>query len=206
MNDVQASNLTLVNRALFNRKPQACASCGEAVHVYGLRSNAKSWQQVLVVCLVSLAAMKTADAHPFHSALAEVELNEESNSLEVALRIDAIDFEQALRKQTNKPVDLDKTKQAEPIVRSYVSKHFQLKSASGKALPQKWVGWELEGRNAWLYFEVPVNAPPQKVQVRFAILLDHAHRQVNMLALTQDGKRRTIVFHGDKATQWVNFE
>lgn len=144
-----------------------------------------------------------ASAHPFHAALAEVELNRETNAFEVALRIDAVDLEQALRTETKKPVDLDKTDESTPLIKRYVANQFRVRPTGGKWQAQKWIGWELEGRNAWLYFEIPVSRDATKLDVQFTVLLNQVPRQVNMLALTIEGKRHSVMFHGDKSRQAI---
>lgn len=144
-----------------------------------------------------------AFAHPFHAALAEVELNRETNSLEVALRIDAVDLEQALRTETKKPVDLDKTEDAEPLIKRYVAKEFRIRAAGKKWQSHEWIGWELEGRNAWVYFEVPVSKGVTKVEVQFSVLLNHVPRQVNMLTLTINRQRRSVMFHANDSAKAI---
>ncbi|MDA1013245.1 MAG: hypothetical protein O3A00_02200 [Planctomycetota bacterium] len=152
---------------------------------------------LLMVCVV-LSSFQSASAHPFHAASADVEYNAKTHSLEVALRVDSGDLEEALRRMTKKKIDLDQTPDLDRLVQQLLAKSFRIKDAGNtdaKWNGHKWIGWELESRNAWIYFEVPLSSSVTTVTVQFQLLLEQVPRQVNMFSLTVNGKRRSMMFH-----------
>ena len=153
---------------------------------------------LFTVLCVALSAARSSHAHPFHASLAEVEFNAQTHSLEVALRVDAGDLEEALRRMTKKSVDLDKTPQVDRLIQQLLVKSFQVKDASQvttRWARHKWIGWQLQTRNAWVYFEVPLPTTVESITVQFPLFLEQVPRQVNMFSLKENGKRRSMMFH-----------
>ena len=70
-----------------------------------------------IAIFVSLlpGATRESAAHPFHVSFAEVDWNSETGRLEVALKIDPDDLEQAVRRHFGKRVDIDKKESTDSI-------------------------------------------------------------------------------------------
>ncbi len=65
----------------------------------------------------------TVTAHPFHISTAELEYNPRSNCFEVGLKLQATDLDQALKRLSGKPLNIEKSNSDEVIVR-YLSENF----------------------------------------------------------------------------------
>ena len=113
---------------------------------------------VAVTAMAVLLATNECQAHPFHVSIAEAEWNASSKTIEVALRVDAVDLELALRRRFRKPVDLDKTRDIEKLIAAWLQDTFVVRNADKKESKLDWVGCKITLKEAWLYFEFPAEA------------------------------------------------
>lgn len=152
-----------------------------------------------------------APGHPFHRSEAEGELDLDSGRLEIALRIDSIELELALEDFAGRPLDLERPEQAEPVLFAYVRENVRAKSRWAAPAPGArpttprrpaatagwaelhWVGYELEGLDAWLYFELEL--PPLGDQLDWcnALLTERHPFQENLTLLTDRRGRRAAL-------------
>lgn len=140
------------------------------------------------------AHTSAARAHKFYASLAQLDYNEETKSLEVALRIFADDLELALTKRQGHAVYLDKTPNVAKAIRAYLQDRFEVRGRDGKVKELKWVGMEAQVDSAWLYFEIPVAEGLDGAQLRNRILLEQYPEQVNTTILKTGGKQRDFIF------------
>ncbi len=108
-------------------------------------------------CLLGLVCALThgsAIAHPRHSSIAEVEWNAKSGKFEVSLRMNSFELEAELSGLNSVPFSIERTEQAEAIVRKYVEQRFRIATDSHSKCQFHWVGMELERLDLWAYFEL----------------------------------------------------
>lgn len=104
--------------------------------------------------IAGLVASQSAVAHPLHSHVTEVEWNADSCRFEVAMKLDAAAFEDALSIRTGRRVRLESMKSADEIVVDYLSDTFEIENRDTRAMGTfTWHGLELELHSVWLYFE-----------------------------------------------------
>ena len=154
--------------------------------------------------------LSVALLHPVHETVAEVEWNEESNRLEVALRLDALD-EQWLRKRAGAGGNDSKW------AIEYLQRHFRVTDAKtiddariaaaktevsttsgaarakpGSTAIYHWIGREEKGAYAWWYFEIePVDhRRPQWIDVR--LLWERNENYVNRILVLGHKARRAV--------------
>lgn len=75
--------------------------------------------------LVLLWSLGSACAHPFHISSAEVEFDPKTERLQVSLKVQAIDFEQALSQMVGRRSKLEQAN-AEELIVAYLARHFYL--------------------------------------------------------------------------------
>jgi len=150
-----------------------------------------------------LGAAATAKAHPVHASFAEVGYEPKTGQLEVALEVDARDLEVLLKARAGRPVDLDETRDAEKLVAAYVRTAFVVRKigraktkteSRTKPFPLEWVGMELSGAKAVLYFAVPVEKSATRVLIQNRVFFDLEARQVNTMVLRVGERRKTLRF------------
>lgn len=127
--------------------------------------------------------------HGVHLSTATVDFQTGSKRIEVMISLSADHVEEILRKKSGREIEIDRTRDAETLARDYVLARFELKDASGKKLPLKWVGWEIKGGNVNLYVEAPWNGG-EGLRLRNDLLLDWQRDQVNRVLPKRDGKGR----------------
>jgi hypothetical protein len=156
-------------------------------------------------CLLVMTT--TAAAHPFHASIAEAEFNAKTNKIEVAMRLHPVDLEAVLRQIEGKPVDLDKTKNIDQLIVSYLAANFRIietgtafekaekveaatkSKADRKALKLHWVGKEIARKWAWVYFEFDIPSRRENYVIANTVFFDRLDDQVNTVNF-RDGERR----------------
>lgn len=171
-----------------------------------LRSRSRSYGLTgllaALVLLLSGTYLSLAQAHPFHVSVAEAEWNREKSQLEVAIRIDANDLEQALRKQFGTGMVLEDP-ETEARLEGYVRQNWQTRTADGAAVRLVWVGFEIEDQTAWIYFAVPLPDGWKGSTVTHRLLLEEVSEQSNLLILREAARGTccTLRFHREQPTQ-----
>ncbi len=111
--------------------------------------------------------------------------------LEVALKVWSADLEQALEARAGRPLDLEREPDFEELTASYLKEHFQVTDGNGAPAPPNLLGVELELKDAWLYFEVPL-AQPAKAQLQNSFFFELSDEQVNTLLIGRGEERTSI--------------
>jgi len=162
-----------------------------------------------LVAYSALAQPALALAHPIHRSIAEADYKAASETLEVALRVFADDFEAVLSMRAKKKVTLEQTPPAElaALAHSYLAEKFTVKPPGGAPAVFRWVGRELKDaeNELWFYFEVPLPGGVAGARIHHAVLSDHFRDQLNSV-LVRDGPRKvTLVFLPNHTEKTVRF-
>ncbi len=156
---------------------------------------------IFALCCGLLAGLlpgTTATAHPSHSSIAEADWNAVTGRLEVALQLNPVDLERALRRVAKRPLDLDKSAGIERHLRDYLAMSFVVRQANGKPAQHVWVGHEINLKNAWLYFEVPLPAGPENTTFAAGYFLELQPDQTNTIHFRVGRRRRSLTFSIDQ--------
>ncbi|MBA2647245.1 MAG: hypothetical protein H0U81_10635 [Pyrinomonadaceae bacterium] len=145
------------------------------------------------VAAISLSPPATA-AHKFYTSFAQIEYNDERETVEVALRVFGDDMETVLTRRHGKAIRIGKTEDAAKVIFAYVADSFQLQNRDGAAKKFEWVGMETKGDVAWLYFETKMPEGLTGATLRNRILLDFSDEQVNIVHLRHSGQKADLVF------------
>lgn len=148
----------------------------------------------LLACACALAWPGGAAAHKYYTSLARAEYNEETKTVEFALRVFADDLELALTRRGGRKVYLDKTKDAADLTLAYLRETFEVVGRDGRRVELRWIGMETQGDVAWLYFEAPLPEGPAGATLRDRILLELFQTQVNIVSLKYGGGKLDLVF------------
>lgn len=179
------------------------------------------------VCLCSMFAfavfalpglVQESVAHPFHVSFAEVDWNSESGKLEVALKIDPDDLEQAVRRHCGKRIDIDKAESAAAI-EAYIRETFLIrlpsrsgekkvaarsKSTANARKDFKWVGSEIDTKSAWLFFEIAAKDGPEGMVVE-NFLLAEAPQPSNTVHVRAGKRTSTMTFDRKNTRRVIKF-
>lgn len=149
---------------------------------------------LIFVLFIHAIAGTTNAAHKFYTSLTEVELNRETRSLEITMRVFADDLENALSKRAGTRVYLDKTPGVDRQILAYVNDSFELKNKNGQAKRLIWVGKEVKVDAVWLYIEAPMPEGLDGAQLRNRLLFEMFAEQVNIVDLKDRERRANLVF------------
>jgi len=131
--------------------------------------------------------------HPFYVSVTEINHNASEQTLEISVKIFTDDFENALKKEYGKPVDLIKPSRkalADSLVADYLKKNLRLK-ANGKVLQMEFLGYENEMEAVWSYFEIKNVPAPNALEINNTILYNFLNQQINMVHATVGNVRRS---------------
>lgn len=96
----------------------------------------------------------TADGHPAHSLVTEVEWNSVSARFEVAMKLDAAALEDSISVGIGDRFRLETSPDADRILAEFIAAHFRI--AADRMFDcgtVRWAGHELQLHTVWLYFE-----------------------------------------------------
>jgi len=137
-------------------------------------------------------------AHPRHVSIAEAEWNAKTQRLEIALKVNPLDLEQALRRASNRPIDLDKSAGIDQLMQDYLARSFVVQEADGTRAKLIWVGHEADLKEAWLYFEVPLKNGPDNVRFGDGVFFELLPDQANTINFRVGSLRKSLTFTVDR--------
>lgn len=133
-------------------------------------------------------------AHPFHGSYAELGWSEDKKTIEVAMRVNAEDVEQALAAATGEAsIPLEKI-DPKRLTR-WLGSAFRLYSGkSQQPQPLTLIGREVNYEASWIYFTVSAD-PEQKLGLEVpALLARHPQQQNRVRLLWQASKQIKLLF------------
>jgi hypothetical protein len=131
--------------------------------------------------------------HPIFVSVTEIEHNAKEKTLEISCKVFTDDFEKALRKTYNTPIDLvaPKNKAAiNTIVADYVSKHIAINIDDKKAT-LNYIGYEQIEEGIYCYFQANNISVVKKISIIDNVMYDYKKEQVSVLHVTVGGVRQS---------------
>lgn len=150
--------------------------------------------RVFFLFLIALTVAPLGHAHKYHVSIAEMELNRETKSLEVGLKLTPEDLEKALSQRIQKRVQLGRTDSVDSLITGYLVDSFRVAPPGGEDLELRWVGKEVTHKEAWLFFELPWEGQLQGLTVSNTILFEVAPNQVNTVNIKNGPARMSLSF------------
>ncbi len=160
--------------------------------------------------MISLLAIyllaSTALLHPVHETVSEVEWNDQSGRVEVALRLHVLD-EQWLSKNHRQDVEISRWGVA------YLRKNFQLSEHAdfrdvqpaadaetdrSQAVKYHWIGRKSEGAHVWWYFEIQPARATRPKWIRQRMFFERDDRYTNRIIVLDQSPRHSILCTPDK--------
>lgn len=160
------------------------------------------YSRIFLLIVFWVVSISGAQAHPYHVSIAELRYNPKNQMLEIALKVFTDDLEKTLSETAKKPVTLSQNTEVKNQLAAYLMKAFQVENAQKQVLPQRFIGFETEADAQWLYLEIPVNLESLKqIKLRNQILLETYSDQMNLVNLTINGQKKTLIFKEDNVLQ-----
>jgi hypothetical protein len=158
----------------------------------------------LIACGLGLVVLpkRKAAAHKFHFSTTLIELNHESRSFEITVRLFADDLEQVLGERAKRRIEIDRSPDAEMLTFDYVREVLRLRAPDMQEIPLAWVGLETKVDSVYCYLEA--NAPQsgfRDLAVSHAMFFELQRGQTNIVTFREAGavKPHDLVFRpGDR--------
>lgn len=167
-----------------------------------LAATALAWALALPVGGVTVLHSTDAAAHPAHASTAEATWNATSKSLEIALRVTPEDLARAVLVD-GKPWNLEPSPTADTALRAYLRDAIELRASNGSKAKLVWVGAEIGIEEAWLYFELDLDAPLAGAVLTHRVFFDLEPTQLNVLRLRVGDVQQSLLFHANKPTRTI---
>lgn len=170
----------------------------------GLQIN-KKYFILLTVLLLSFNAAK---AHPFYVSICQIEYKQETNSLEIAVKIFADDLLVGLKHAGRSKLYLGEKKE-NPNTDEYIFDFlksqikFKVNNQTSNCL---YVGKEVENDVVWVYLEIENIRFLDSVEVECKLLTDVLESQSNIIQINKKGNIKNLLLNKNKTTGTVVFE
>jgi hypothetical protein len=152
----------------------------------------------MILMLVTALTSTEVKAHKFYASFVTINFNQQEQLVEITMRTFPDDLVAALRKQQNKTVQLDKSKEVAAMIMTYLKKTFELKKG-GRVQPLRWVGMDLGVDSAFLYFEIKMPGGLSGAQLRDHFLFEMFDEQTNVVSIKYNGKQLDQVFRRNES-------
>lgn len=153
-------------------------------------------------------SLSSAEAHPGHYSLTEIEFNPQNQRFEVAMRVRIADLQDALAVQAQRRISLEHDAQAAAAVQNYLAANFQISASESDRCILHWVGHELTLHDVWIYFEVQLLDTSANQSTGGSASDDSTtvtqSRQSSQL-LTRPGSNAAASSHRSATARWNDF-
>ena len=154
----------------------------------------------LILLLTSLLFLTPCFGHEYHVAIIDMEYNQDSNSMEVSLKINTKDLNEVLKEVYKKNAGLnteEEYQQTDSLLNDYLKKNLLLQIDS---LPKvfNFVGYEHEEEFTFVYIEYINVKSVSKMLIRCSLLEeikvhDHGHtHQSNLINVKVNGTLKSL--------------
>ena len=146
--------------------------------------------------------------HEFHISHTSMYYNENSDSLEITIKVPIEDLEKSLDIKDQKPLGIGTNKELESIdkkINTYIKKNLKL-YFNGKNIEYQWVGKEIDDNleEIYLYFEVQDCTQTDitsKIKIYNTVFFNINNNQVNIVLIEYKNKKINLNFTKDSEVQ-----
>ncbi|RUO59086.1 hypothetical protein CWI71_09420 [Pseudidiomarina insulisalsae] len=140
--------------------------------------------------------MGSAAAHQLKSAVTTVLFNERSGHIEVMHRFVLHDAEHAVTELFNKKqADIHTDEKTRALFAAYVLEAFAMQSLAGEPLALESVGYQVDGRDFWVYQETAIPTGLQGLRIRHKALQELWPSQQNLVNIEGRGEIKSLQFN-----------
>ena len=160
---------------------------------------------VLILALIPLLTASSAE-HKFYVSITKVELNEDSNSVQMISKIFIDDLEAVIRERYNPDITLgdNEPQGTSKLVEQYFLQKFHA-VANGREIPLEYIGKEYDIDVVLIYVEIPNVAELEKIEFESKLLFDKFEEQQNIIHCKVGKKRKSLLLDVENPKGVLNF-
>lgn len=157
--------------------------------------------KVLLSTLFAIALFSTVEGHEYHVSITEINLNEQTNRLEISMQLFMDDFEKALR-SANKNVKIKDDLSEEAVwtvIQWYLEEHFSV-TVNGSRLMFRYIGaeWDKDLHSFHVHSESEEIDEISEVSIYNSIFTEISPEQENMHHLNIGSTHESMLLVKDK--------
>lgn len=161
----------------------------------------------LVVGLLVCLWVGSVAAHQLKSAVTTILFNDRTGNIEIMHRFNLHDAEHAVGELFNKKqVDIHTDEKTRALFAAYVLETFQLASSTGEPLELTSVGYQVDGRDFWVYQETAIPENMTGLEVSHKALQELWPEQQNLVNIEGKGEIKSLQFNADDLKLTVQFD
>jgi hypothetical protein len=160
-----------------------------------------------ITVLTSILLFGFKSFHPFYLGIVHLKHNTTNKSIESSVKLFVNDLEDALKKQTNKPIDLingTNKDELNKLIQGYVKKNLAVK-VNNKLIDLNYVGFEVEKEIVWIYSEYKNIKSIQSMQVDCSLLYEHIKQQTNIIRIEVNNNEQSTKLNKPEKTAKFSF-
>lgn len=147
------------------------------------------------------------ETHPFYISVCQVDHNPETGALEVSFRIFMDDLELALETMGTDRLRLGTERESEKAdlyIGRYLARHVEIE-INGRRVSTAFLGKEVDSDAIWCYVEAEDVPDLKTMTMTNTLLLETYEDQVNLVHVTANGQKKSLVFDGQQIRQTLDF-
>jgi len=145
--------------------------------------------------LLLIIPLLSFSIHKYYLSLTKIDYVEESNSLQITMRIFIDDLENTLNKINHKSFDLDTKTELEDTniyIEKYLLKQFEV-NINGLSKNYVYLGKKYENDVVYLFAEIINITAINSIEIRNRILMDAFSEQQNIIKLNINNKKKSFI-------------
>lgn len=154
----------------------------------------------------ALGATRQA-AHPFYISVCQIDHNPDSGALEMSFRIFMDDLELALESMGTERLRLGTERESEKAdlyIGRYLARHVVIE-INGRRVSVAYLGKEVDPDAVWCYVEIENTQVLKQMTMTNTLLLETYEDQVNLVHVTANGQKKSLMFNQQQVTQTLEF-
>lgn len=162
--------------------------------------------RTVVLMLTLFMMVGSAAAHQLKSAVTTILFNDRTGTIELMHRFVLHDAEHAVGALFNKrQADIHTDEETRALFAAYALEAFQLATPEGKPLELDAVGYQVEGRDFWVYQETAIPTNLKGLAVRQKALQELWSEQQNLVNIEGKGEIKSLQFNAQDEWLKVSF-
>lgn len=163
--------------------------------------------KLIITVLTSILLFGFKSLHPFYLGITHFKYNATNKAIETSVKLFVNDFEDALKKTNNKPIDLINGANKDELnkyIDSYLKKNLLLK-VNSKTAEYSYIGFEVEKEVVWIYVEYKNIKSIQSLEIDNTLLYDHLKQQTNIICVEVNNKEQSTKLNKPEKTAKFSF-
>nr|WP_321356981.1 DUF6702 family protein [uncultured Draconibacterium sp.] len=149
-----------------------------------------------------------SNAHPFYVSICQVNFNQQSQSLEISVKIFVDDLIEGLSEEGHNKLYIGETREdahTDEYIYDYLKKSIRFK-VNDKDVEPAFVGKEMEKDVVWAYMEIDNIANLIDIEVNCNLLTDVFSDQSNIIQVTKSGETKNLLLSKRDTNGRLNFD